>query len=274
MGTPDELEGLDNLALTGAFLDKLAGEIPTPTPDLDRDALYFAPLGARAVTLYANFRHAMSSPVDLGPILAVRPLIELAILVKWVSLNPTFHGELWFAESDANELTHYSKASAHIVASDRHFEPPTSTEPTEEKTRRRDEARAALAAAGRNYGNKLIPTVARMVEEVERAIPDHKNPVRDAYDLVYRGFSPWEHSDATSFKSTAVGDETGSWHWVGDQTWMHREDLLAIATSIYSYAIETVLTGTKTGDPRLARMARDFVTMHWVRSDRLRPDEP
>ncbi len=57
---------------------------------------------------------------------------------------------------------------------------------------------------------------------------------------------------------------------MGDRVPFNAEDLCAIATSMYAYAIETVLTGTNTGQPKMARAVRDFVTIQWVRSDRVK----
>lgn len=39
---------------------------------------------------------------------------------------------------------------------------------------------------------------------------------------------------------------------------------------MYAYVLETILTSTKTGEPLVARAVRDFVTVHWVRSDRVK----
>jgi hypothetical protein len=109
-----------------------------------------------------------------------------------------------------------------------------------------------------------------MVEEVESAAPGHRIAMRDAYELAYRTFSPWEHTDASSFKSTAERSDGEVWTYLGDRTPFHAEDLRAIATSMYAYALETVLTSVKTGEPQMARAVRDFVTVHWVRSDRVK----
>lgn len=270
MADEDELLDLDDLGMAAAVLAKLAADVPVPSYDLGDDLLPFALLGDRAWSLFRNFIHAADSPAALGPVLAIRPLIELSILAKWLSLDPDLHRVLWLAESDATELRHAELMSAHVRARGSNLDPPRDTAQQAAKEQFRDEARARLKAAGRNYGTRLMPSVARMVEEVEKAVPGHRIAVRDAYELAYRTFSPWEHTDASSFKSTAERSEGDSWVYRGDRTPFHPEDLRAIATSAYAYALETILTSTKTGEPQVARAVRDFVTVDWVRSDRVK----
>ncbi len=269
MDNESELLDLDDLGMAAAVLAKLAADVPVPSYELEDDVLPFALLGDRAWSLYSNFIHAADSPAALGPVLAIRPLIELSIVVKWLSLDPDLHRLLWLAESDATELRHAEFMTAHLVARGNKPEP---HDPTQQaaKERFRDEARERLKAAGRNYGTRLMPSVARMVEEIEKVVPGHRVAIRDAYDLAYRTFSPWEHTDASSFKSTAVRSDGDAWTYCGDRTPFHPEDLRAIATSAYAYALETILTSTETGEPQMARAVRDFVTVHWVRSDRVK----
>jgi hypothetical protein len=264
-----EILDLDDLGMAAAVLAKLAAVVPVPSYELEDEVLPFALLGDRAWSLYSNFVHAADSPAALGPVLAIRPLIELSIVVKWLSLDPDLHRLLWLAESDATELRHAEFMRVHLVTRGNKPEPPDPIQHAEKK-RLRDEARERLKAAGRNYGTRLMPSVARMVEEVEKAVPGHRIAIRDAYELAYRTFSPWEHTDASSFKSTAERSDGDSWTYRGDRTPFHAEDLRAIATSIYAYALETILASTKTGEPQMARAVRDFVTIHWVRSDRVK----
>lgn len=55
-----------------------------------------------------------TSPADIAPILALRPLVEAAILTKWISLDPTLHGELWFAHAEDRELTGMREQERHL----------------------------------------------------------------------------------------------------------------------------------------------------------------
>jgi hypothetical protein len=263
---------LGDLTMAGQVLFALAKDIPTPDPDNVPEVSYLALLGIRAVSLYENYLHSRSSPAPLGRLIAIRPLVELAILTKWISLDPTFHGELWMADSEAAELTQIKHVTDHLKNRGNHPQQPD-TEGIARKEALRDEAKAKLKAASRNYGNRLIPTVIRMVEEVEKEVPGHKIAMRDAYELAYRTFSPWEHTDASSYKASAERSDIDDFTFLGDRSPFHSEDIDAIATSMFAYVLESVLTGAQIGDPKMARFVRDFVTQHWVRSDRVQPPD-
>lgn len=255
----------DDLALAAAVLLKMAEDIPTPNPNIEPEATYYALFGRRAVTLFLNYQHSRSSPVELGRIIAIRPLIELTILTKWVSLNPLVHGELWMSDSESNELTQIRYTTEHLKVRGNPV-PETHHEGIALKQALKDRAKATLKGMNKDYGTHLIPTVARMVEEIEKVDPGHKIAVRDTYDLGYRTFSPWEHTAASSYKGTAERGPDGKFHYIGDLSPFHAEDLDAIAISMLAYILEMVLTGAKTGDPQFARFVRDFVTQHWVPS--------
>lgn len=273
----DILSNLTTIDLASAFLERLAEDIPTPTPDLEDRDITFAILGERAKSLYANFQHSLSSPAALGPLLAIRPLVELAILIKWISLDAAFHGFLWFADSEASELTHFDAIHKH---SKTRGSPDPNVDPRHRTSKEviRTEALSRLEAAGRDYGkHRILPSVIRMVEEVEKGIPGHKIAMRDAYEYAYRTLSPWEHTNASSFKATAERTTPGSWNWLGDRSAFHIEDIQAIAASMYAYVLEVIFSQLgSAANANLARTIRDYVVLHWVRSDRVRPpaDKP
>lgn len=90
--------------------------------------------------------------------------------------------------------------------------------------------------------------------------------MRHAYIYAYRTFSPWEHSSASRFKGTIDGNGD-SWRRVGDRSPFQGEDIEAVGASMYAYFLESVLASIKPEAATLAREVRDYVTVHWVRSD-------
>jgi len=259
------LSRLSTVELASVFLERMAEDVPTPSPDVSDRNLPFVLLAERARGLYVNFQHSLSSPTEFAPLLAIRPLVELAILVKWISLEPRLHGFLWIADSDASELTHLDAVLMHAKLRG-------SPEPQLDLSHRssREAVRAAalehLKAEGINYGkNRAMPSVSRMVEEVEKAIPGHKIAMRDAYEYAYRTFSPWEHTDASSFNSTGQPTEGEGWVWLGDGNPLGAEAVRAIATSMYAYILEVILKQLDNDDgAHLARMIRDYVVTRWI----------
>ena len=267
----DLLDKLSSIDLVSVFLERLAEDIATPSSDLESPANYHALVGERARGLYTNFGHSLTSPVAFAPLLAVRPLVELAILAKWISLDPEFHGFLWFADSEASELTHLDAMLEH---SKTRGSPTPKFVPHDLTPKRAIHAEALrrLRGARRNYGkNRLTPSVIRMVEEVEKQVPGHKIAMRDAYEYAYRAFSPWEHSSASSFKATAEPTPPDSWRWLGDRSPFHIEAVQAIGASVYAYILEVVFLSLEHENATLARTLRDYVTVRWVRSDRVQP---
>jgi hypothetical protein len=226
-------------------------------------------LGQRGASLYANVHHSFDSPAKFAPLLAIRPLVELVILAKWVSLNPELHGFLYMADSEALELANLKRITEHSTR--RGSKVPVS-DGDEEAIRAAIEAegKRRLKAAGVNYGRgRLYPNVERMVEEVIAADPEHEIAMRDTYVLAYRTFSPWEHSSGSSFKATAQMDGS-TWRWVGDQSPYLNEDIEAVAAAMYAYLLETVLAHIQPEKAAIAREVRDYVTTRWVRSDLVR----
>lgn len=271
------LAQMTTLQIAKVFVERHAEELPVPDPGEDTAQTAMALLGQRAKSLYANFQHSLGSPAEIGPVLAVRPLVELVILAKWITLDPDLHMLLYVADSDAAELAHMDDVREH--ANDRGSsipDDPKDLTPLKEATR--DAAFAKLKMLGRNYGkNRILPNLRRMANEVISREPGHKIVMNDAYVYAYKTFSPWEHTEASSFKATA--NETGpdEWEWIGDKSPWHPEDIEAIATAMYAYVLETVFAAIGDGEDALfARKLRDFLFLKFVRSDRVQPpsDKP
>lgn len=282
--TPDEGEELQRilgelttLQLVRVFIDRLAEDLPTPGTGMDNGALAMTLLGQRAKSLYANFHYSLGSPVEFAPVLAVRPLIELVILAKWMTLDLLLHPFLYLADSDASELSHMADVTVHAKARGQTI-PDAVTNETATKEATRDAARAKLKELGKNYGkDAIMPNVRRMAAEVSSKIPGHKTVMDDSYIYGYKTFSPWEHTEASSFKSTARETAPGQWEWLGDKSPWHPEDVEAIASSMFAYVLETVFATLNDEEKALmARQLRDHIIANHVRSDAVQPpsDKP
>jgi hypothetical protein len=251
----------DALTIAEAILLRFGDGIGDPTKQDSHAKLYATLIGVRAKSLYANFIHSLSSPADIGPILALRPLVEAAILAKWISLNPKLHGELWFAQSEDRDLTAIREAEKHLGIRVRGDIPTSSiVESVEQKTAWRDEAVARSKAAGKTYGDRPMPHIDRMVAEIEKGDPGHKMAMRQAYDGVYRSVSPWEHTEAASFKATAEESETGL-TFLGDVCPYQIDLLRLIAGAMFAYILEIVGLAVGDGSEVAARFIRDYLTM-------------
>lgn len=266
------LAELTTLQLVRLFIDRLAEDLPTPGTGADGAATVMSLLGQRAKSLYENFHFSLGSPVEFAPVLAVRPLIELVILAKWVTLDLELHPFLYLADSDASELAHMADVTEHAKVRGQYI-PESVTDATPTKEANRDAAFAKLNELGTNYGtNRLMPNVRRMAAEVSSKIPGHKTVMDDSYIYGYKTFSPWEHTDASSFKATAQETAPDEWLWLGDKSPWHPGDVEAIASSMFAYVLETVFATLNDAEKAvMARQLRDHIITNYVRSDAVQP---
>jgi hypothetical protein len=251
----------DALTAAEALLLKFGDAIPDPLAVDSHAKLYACLIGIRAKSLYENFLHSLTSPVEIAPILALRPLVEAVILAKWISLAPPLHGELWFAHAEDREVTAMREQEKHLGVRVR-ADIPTSriTETIEQKIAWRNESVARARAAGKKYGDEPMPSLARLVDEIEEQDPGHRMAMRQAYELAYRGFSPWQHTEATSFKSTATEIDAGV-KFLGDVSPYNVELLRLIAGAMFAYMIEIVGVATGDGSEIPARFIRDYLVV-------------
>lgn len=248
------VRSLPILARTRLLLDWMEDDIPAPGPSDDLTTRLMSTFAKRAKSLYANFLHSLQSPAELGPLLAVRPLGELMILTKWVSLDPALHGYLHLADSDAATLVHLNAVKSH--AETRGSAPPEDdpANPQDVMKATRDQALAALKAMGKNYGkDRIKPNLRRMSDEVIARVPGHKIAINDAYVYAYQTFSPWEHTDASSFRATTEGGPT-DWRWAGDKSPWDPAIIEVIGSAFYAYILETAFATL--GNEKAANNAR------------------
>lgn len=271
---PEGFEDIDPLDIAEVLLLRMGDDIGDPTAQDSHAKMYASLIGHRAKSLYANFLHSLTSPADIAPVLALRPLVEAAILAKWISLDPTLHGELWFAHAEQRDLTAIREAEKHLGIRVRGDLPAdVITETVEQKQAWRDEAVSRGKAAGKKYGDKAMPELARLVQEVEDADPGHHIAIRQAYDLAYRGFSPWMHTEASSFKATAIETDEGV-RFLGDVSPCRVEHLRLIAGAMFAYVLEIIGVATGDGTDVTARFIRDYLTIVRPVEPVTSPDEP
>lgn len=255
------LDVLGPMGVADAGLLQLGDAIGDPTKAAAEQVVLFL-LGHRATSLYRNFVHSLDSPADIGPALAIRPLVEVAILAKWVSLDPGLHGELWFGQSDARDVTAMRETERHLKVRERAgVDPAVILEDLRQRAASRDEAAERATKAGKKYGGKPMPPLDQLVMEVEKTDPGHHVAIRQAYDLAYRAMSAWTHSEATSMKSTASGT-AGALVWHGDVSPFPPEPIHVMAAMMYAYVLEVVGAAASDGSDVEARHWRDMLAIY------------
>lgn len=127
---------------------------------------------------------------------------------QWFSLDPDLHGELWHAQSNAADLRVLGESREYLgLTNPSALSDEALAEKRAAKQKLIDEARGALKAAGRHYGDRLMPGIGGMVREIAAADPGHAIAARQAYIVAYRNLSPWVHSEASSLPRVWVGLE-------------------------------------------------------------------
>ncbi len=138
----------------------------------------------------------------------------------------------------------------------------------EEKAAARDDSVAKGKAAEKRYGDRPLPDLAHMVGEIEKAEPGHKTVMRQSYEVIYRTFSPWQHTEAASFKATASTDPNGR-RFLGDISPYEVEHLRVMAGAQYAYVLEILVIAVGDGSDAPARRICHFLIVVLPASRRL-----
>jgi len=234
MPTTDERQ----VELERRLLDMSASYPATPRETLD-GAVPALIMAARARSLYAGFLHALDGPSEPTIAVALRPLVEATIRLKWYSINPDAHRRMLGALSATSGLAFVNDVRRHLGPL------------TEEQQQRLDERAAVLTAeqadgqeaaeeAGRTYGDRGGPSLAQMVDEVVKAIPGHRRALRQSYVIAFRAVSPWVHTEVSSFDGTAQMVAPTVAQFLGDRVHLGIPDLRRIGGSMMAYCIETI----------------------------------
>jgi hypothetical protein len=215
----------------------------------------------RAVSLYHGFLHAMGGPSTSTPIIDARSLVELAIRLKWVTLDPPVNAILYYGSSEDADLKAIRALEQNLG-----FVPPAPLDAATvevmkaQKAEIRDDAKALAVARGRRYGTRVMPDVEGMVREVESQDPAFATAMRQAYDDIYRAFSAWTHSEVMSFKHFVRENGDGTATYLGDGWGIAPEHVRVVAASTFALVLEVVGSGRDEKLAREARAARERLT--------------
>lgn len=193
-------ESLDELTMAELVLDELGSRLPSPTEANSIQGVAGSLLGARARDLHRGFVHALDGPSMIAPTILTRPLVELAILIRWIQDNARLRFEMWTAHSEEMDARAIRQLSVNLPRpADDPFGPAAVHPVLEAKDAR---ATAARTAAGRETPPRLLPGLVEMVDAIVKSHPDEGLALRQAYDLAFRSISPATHSDASSFRAS------------------------------------------------------------------------
>lgn len=159
-------------------------------------ALALLLLGQRSRTLFRAFLELQEGEVPLAGRALIRPMVEINLLVRFLSKNPQLHTELWLAEYERFTLTFADDYNRRTIMTERWGELPV----TEAQL---DACREIVADARRRAREANIPGVS----ERGPVLPSTRDQLAtikelgadEAYVLAYRTLS-WEiHGGSRAF---------------------------------------------------------------------------
>src|SRR4051794_35769199 len=78
--------------LAGAFDRRFRSDSPFPPVVIA--------LALRSRSLYSSFLHSLNGPAPIAALALIRPLVEINILLRFISCAPDLRSRLWIAERD------------------------------------------------------------------------------------------------------------------------------------------------------------------------------
>lgn len=227
---------MTDLDLAEGVLEALASRLPAPLPAPSRAGFTGGLLGGRALDLYRGFVDSVGGRSIVAPTIMARPLVELAILLRWIRDDPEPRSEMWIAHSEEMDAKAIRQLGVNLP---RPPGDPFGTEAVQPSLEAKDaRAAAARSAAGRETAPRLLPGLVEMIDAVVKLDEVEGLALRQAYDLAFRSVSPATHSDAASFKSSLQDQADGSIAFVETSS-APVEVLRFLAAGCMAHAIES-----------------------------------
>src|SRR3989442_942319 len=127
----------DSMAALEHQLIAVGASVPSPLGWDQVGASVACLMAHRALSLYRGVLVELDGPVPVTAMVMLRPLAELTIVLKWISLDPELHAALWVGQSEDQDL----RAVRRLVETGLHQGPsPAEMRAQQEKATGRDAA--------------------------------------------------------------------------------------------------------------------------------------
>ncbi len=176
----------------------------------------------------------------------LRPMVEINILMRFLTKNPKLHLELWNAEGERNVLAMVEEHDRNEALRARWGESPLT--PEERASRRetvaaaRERAKAA-GVAGVGRSGPVLPGTKSQLAAINEPGTD------EAYTLAYRSLSPDTHAGARAFLRGQLERHDGTASYRDD---VIADDLLparALALTTFASTLAKLLRCDLAADP-------------------------
>ena len=228
---------LANLALAEAGLDEIASRLPNPIGQPNLTAVAGAIFGMRVRDLYVGFLDSCEGRSVIAPLVLARPLIELAILVRWIRDDAEHRFELWRAHSADMDTKAIRQVAEHLP---RPVGDPFHIDQFSTMLAEKDAwAAKARKEANRESQERVLPGLTEMIQSIEKRSKADGYGLWQGYDLAFRSVSSATHSDETSFRANPIQSPDGSTQYA-ERSVVERDLLRMIAASCVAHAVESV----------------------------------
>jgi uncharacterized protein DUF5677 len=189
---------------------KLARALDRPVRDEEYTLTQLA-LAARSRSLLAGFIALADGAEPIAAFALLRPMVEINILMRFLTKNPELHLELWHAEGERNVLAMVDEHDANEALRDRWGQSPLTT--VERAARRNTVAAArqqaqAAGVVGVGKSGSVLPTTKAQLAAI------NEPGANEAYTFAYRALSPDPHAGARAVlrgRLDRPGDGTASY---------------------------------------------------------------
>jgi hypothetical protein len=209
---PDPISFGNALRTAEAEVDNLAAQLDVPLEGRTTACIVVLGIARQAHVVYQGVRReALADPTGINPAILLRPLIEAAIVVRWIEDSPELRVDMYLAEDKRQKLAALDSFKAF-----RKRRGGTSSGPLLSRAEVRNltahvsEVRTRARAAAEPIGTKgpVVPAVEEM------ATSTRDTATWEAYQIVYRVASPYTHVGAWSLASHSVEVRAGGSHLV------------------------------------------------------------
>lgn len=181
---------VDALSYAEERIQALVASLDRPIEGLAQPGALTLGIARQAGAVHRDLITLCASNRLTSPVILVRPIVEAAILVRWIEVDPQPHTDMYFAEDDRQRL---SSVPAFVEFRRRRGTPmsgPVFSPDVEAEMRKGvTDVKAAAIAAGKitKKSNRVLP----LIQDMAKATGD--SAIWEGYQVIYRVASPWTH---------------------------------------------------------------------------------
>lgn len=178
------------LAYSEDRIGALVGGLDRPVDAFAQPCVLALSIARQAGAVHRDLIALCAANRTTSALILLRPIVEAAILVRWLEVDPQLHTDMYLAEDDRSRLS----AAPAITEFRRRREIPSSGpvfDPADAVRMRSEVERtkAKAIAAGRitKKSNRVLPLI------LDMAMATADTAIWEAYEIIYRVASPWTH---------------------------------------------------------------------------------